>query len=162
MHRSEHAHAIAVVLGLTLSPLFPASLAAQESSGHHTNHSGVFLGVTRLEGHSSFTVGADYERRLPIAHERVALGALIDAAVGDEPKHVIVAATLSFRPMETVKLLVAPGVEFAHGLREALFRAGAAADIAHLGPLTVSPGLFFDFVGGHTATVFGLTFGAGF
>jgi hypothetical protein len=169
MKRSEHRRSAAVVFALAIVAIFPATLLAQEggghavaSGGHHANHAGVFLGLTRSEGHSSFTIGADYERRLPIAHERFAVGALVDAAVGPEPKHVIVAGTLSLRLVETVKLLVAPGVEYAHGHREALFRAGVAIDIAHAGPLTVSPGLFFDFVGGHTAIVVGLTLGAGF
>lgn len=169
MKRSDHRRSAAVVFALAIVAIFPATLFAQEGdghaaagSGHHANHAGVFLGLTRAGGHSSFTIGADYERQLPMAHERLAVGALIDAAVGPKPKHVIVAGTLSFRPVETLKLLVAPGVEFAHGHREALFRAGAAIDIAHVGPLMVSPGLFFDFVGGHTAIVFGLTFGSGF
>ena len=169
MKRCEHRRSAAVVFALAIVGTFPATLLAQEagdhavaSGGHHANHAGLFLGVTRAGGHSSFTIGADYERRLPMAHERFAVGALLDAAVGPEPKHVIVAGTLSLRPVEPLKLLVAPGVEFAHGHREALVRAGVAVDIAHVGPLMVSPGLFFDFVGGHTALVFGLTFGAGF
>jgi hypothetical protein len=169
MKRSEHPRSAAVVFALAFVAIFPTTLLAQEdgghaasSGGHHANHAGLFLGLTRAGGHSSFTIGADFERRLPIAHERFAVGALVDAAVGPEPKHVIVAGTLSFRPVATVKLLIAPGVEFAQGHSEELFRAGAAIDIAHVGPLMVSPGLFFDFVGGHTAIVFGLTFGAGF
>lgn len=158
----------AMLLALALLPISPASLPAQEGGhqaeegGHHLNHAGLFLGVTRLEGHSSFTIGADYERTLPVAHERVAIGALIDAAIGPEPKHVIVAGTLSFRPVEPLKLVVGPGVEFSHGKREALFRAGASVDLLHAGPFTISPGVYFDFVGGHTATVFGVTFGKGF
>jgi len=151
-----------VLLALALAPIFPACLSAQEGGHHPQNHAGLFLGVTRVSGHSSFTVGADYERTLPVAHDRVAIGALIDAAIGPEPKHVIVAGTLSFRPVAPLKLLVAPGVEFAHGTSKGLFRAGAAVDVAHAGPLTISPGLYFDFVGGHTATVFGVTFGTGF
>ncbi len=158
----------AMLLALALLPISPASLPAQEGGhlaeegGHHLNHAGLFLGVTRLEGHSSFTIGADYERTLPVAHERVAIGGLIDVATGREAKHVIVAATLSFRPVEPLKLVVGPGVEFSHGKHEALFRAGASVDLLHAGPFTISPGVYFDFVGGHTATVFGVTFGKGF
>jgi len=151
----------AILLALALSPIFPASLSAQES-GHHPNHAGLFLGVTRAEGNSSFTIGADYERTLPVAHERLAVGALIDAATGPEPKHVIVGGTLSFRPVERLKLLVGPGVQFSHGKREALFRAGASVDLPHTGAFSISPGVYFDFVGGHTAIVFGATVGKGF
>ncbi len=151
----------AMLLALALSPIYPASLSAQEG-GHHPNHAGLFLGVTRVEGHSSFTIGADYERTLPVAHERLAIGGLIDVATGREPKHVIVAGTLSFRPVEPLKLLVGPGIEFSHGKSEALFRAGAAFDVLKAEALTISPGVYFDFVGGHTATVFGVTFGKGF
>lgn len=151
----------AMLLALALSPIVPASLSAQEG-GHHPNHAGLFLGVTRVEEHSSFTIGVDYERTLPVAHERVAIGGLMDAATGREPKHVIVAGTLSFRPVEPLKLLVGPGVEFSHGNSEALFRAGAAVDLPNAGAFTISPGAYFDFVGGHTAAVFGVTFGKGF
>lgn len=162
MDGTQRVSTAGMLLALALSPIFPACLSAQEGGHHHQNHAGLFLGVTRVSGHSSFTVGADYERTLPVAHERVAIGALIDAAVGPEPKHVIVAGTLSFRPLAPVKLLVAPGVEFAHGASKGLFRAGAAVDIAHVGRATIAPGVYFDFVGGHTATVFGVTFGTGF
>ena len=161
MDRRQPVSTAAMFLALALSPIFPASLSAQES-GHHPNHAGLFLGVTRAEGHSSFTIGADYERTLPVAHQRLAIGGLIDAATGREPKHVIVAGTLSFRPVESLKLLVGPGVQFSHGKSEALFRAGAAVDLPKAGAFTISPGVYFDFVGGHTAIVFGATVGKGF
>lgn len=159
MNHRKGARALAVALAFTI---FPASLSAQDHGGHHANHIGLFLGATRLEGHSSFTIGADYERRLPVAHDRLAVGALIDAAVGKEPNHVIVAGTISLRPVNAFKLLVAPGVEFANGHREALLRVGAAVDLPHIGVLTVSPGVYLDFVGGHRAVVYGVTFGTGF
>jgi len=159
--RRQRVSTATLLLALALSPIFPTSLSAQES-GHHPNHAGLFLGVTRAEGHASFTIGADYERTLPVAHERLAMGGLIDAATGREPKHVIVAGTLSFRPVESLKLLVGPGVQFSHGKSEALFRAGAAVDLPNVGAFTISPGAYVDFVGGHTAIVFGVTFGKGF
>jgi len=172
MDGKQRVSTAAMLLALALLPISPASLPAQEGGhqaeegGHHLNHAGLFLGVTRLEGHSSFTIGADYERTLPVARERVAIGGLIDVATGreakHEPKHVIVAGTLSFRPVEPLKLVVGPGVEFSHGKGEALFRAGASVDLLRAGPFTISPGVYFDFVGGHTATVFGVTFGKGF
>jgi hypothetical protein len=145
--------------------LVPSKSSAQDhgaSHGHHKNHAGLFLGATRLEGHSSFTVGADYERRLPVAHERFGAGALIDAAVGDEPEHVILAATISVRPVEPLKLVAGPGVQFSHGHRDALFRVGAAVDLPLIQSLTISPGVFFDFAGGHRAMVIGVTIGRGF
>ncbi len=170
MDRRERVCTIAVVLTLALSPIFPANLSAQEEgghhpaaeAGHHANHAGVFLGVTRVEGHSSFTVGADYEGLLPVWDGRLAAGALLDAAIGSESQHVILAGTLSLRPVKALKLLAGPGLEFAGGHSEVLFRAGAAVDLAHIGPRTVSPGAYFDFVGGHVATVLGFTFGTGF
>ena len=171
MDRRERARTIAVVVALALLPIFSANLPAQEEGGHHAapeegghhaNHAGFFLGVTRVEGHSSFTVGADYEGLLPVWDGRLAAGALLDAAIGSESQHVILAGTLSLRPVKALKLLAGPGLEFAGGHSEMLFRAGAAVDLAHIGPLTVSPGAYFDFVGGHVATVLGFTFGTGF
>jgi len=164
MARASGGSVQALFLAVWLTATAPVVARAQDANGekHHLNHAGLSLGVTRLEGHSSFTLGADYERTLPIAHERLAVGALVDAAVGNEPRHVILAATVSFRPIQPLKLLVGPGIEFSHGERNGLFRAGGSIDVTHAGPVTISPGLVFDFVGGHTATVFGVTFGVGF
>ncbi len=155
--------ALAFILSTTVPTILSAQdHGAQDQGGHHKHHAGLFLGATRAEGHSSFTVGADYERRLPVAHERLGVGALIDAAIGDEPKHVIVAATLSLRPVEPLKLLAGPGVQFSHGHRDPLFRFGAAVDLPRIRSLTISPGVSVDFVGGHRAMVFGVTLGKGF
>ena len=63
MDRRQRVPMAAILLALALSPIFPASLSAEES-GHHPNHAGLFLGVTRAEGNSSFTIGADYELSL--------------------------------------------------------------------------------------------------
>ncbi|MCA1587076.1 MAG: hypothetical protein LC791_20675 [Acidobacteria bacterium] len=151
----------AIIAALGLSAVPPASLSAQES-GHHRNHAGLFLGVTRVEGHGSFTLGADYERTLPVGHERLAIGGLLDVATGREPKHVILGGTFSVRPVDALKLMAGPGVEFSHGKRRALFRTGAAVDLPHPTLFTISPGVYVDFSGGHTAVVFGVTFGRGF
>ena len=150
--------------------------------GHHARHLAVFSGVTRASGESDFTLGADFEYRLPHFEGLLGVGALVDATFGDGG-HVIVAAPLFVHPHGGVKLVAAPGIERVDGggkghggdhagkalaggggkgsHTEFLFRLGVGYDL-HLGGWSLTPAYNVDFVDGHRASVIGVNVGFGF
>ncbi len=131
--------------------------ADHEEEHGHRHHVGLFLGNTHAGGEDKFTVGVDYEYRLtPI----FGVGGLVDHASGDHDA-TIVGGALFVHPWGNSRVLLAPGIEHAHGHNEFLVRVGVSYDF-HIGRLTVSPTLNVDFVDGEENTVYGLTFGYGF
>jgi hypothetical protein len=120
---------------------------------------GVFTGTTHTEGENEFTVGADYEYRVP-GVSFLGVGGLVDHAGGELDSTVVAAAAfIHFR--KRVRLLVAPGIERSHGDNESLVRAGVAYRL-RLKRLTISPEFNVDFVDGEEITVYGVSVGWGF
>lgn len=103
------------------------------------------------------------EYRLPVLQQRIGVGALVDAALGDYP-HTIVGGMATARPIGAVsglKLIVAPALEFVEGHQAFLLRSGIGYDI-HAGAFSVSPMFNLDFVDGHVGEVYGIAFGVSF
>lgn len=128
---------------------------------HHPNrHAALFVGSTTIHGHSYFTVGGDFEYRLSTWQQRIGVGALVDAAVGEHP-HTIIGGGLFIHPGYNLKVIVAPSVEFKDGHRKALLRTGVGIDF-HVNHVSFTPLYNIDYVGGKTAHVYGVAFGLSF
>lgn len=128
---------------------------------HHTRrHLALFFGATRFEGHARFTLGGDFEYRLGFAKNKFGVGALAETTFGDHPA-TIVGGALFVHPVKSIKVILAPGVEFSHGHREFLFRSGLGYDL-HVGQASVTPSVSLDFVSGHVVQVYGVSVGLGF
>ena len=129
-----------------------------EDKAHHSrSHLALFAGNTQLEGHSAFTFGADFEYRLPFLNDRIGVGALAEAVMGDHTA-TIVGGVFYVHPVGNFKVLFAPSAEFTEGHKEFLFRSGVGYDW-HVGQVSVTPSASLDFVGGHVAQVYGVALG---
>jgi len=139
---------------VALAAARPAS--ASEEEEHH-NHAAVFVGATAAHGTGAATVGADYEYRLS---GRIGVVALADFAFFD---HVttLVGAGAVVHPIAALKIIAAPGGEFADGESAFAVRVGAAYDV-HVGAGSITPTYNADVSDGHVAHVFGIAFGYGF
>lgn len=141
-----------------------------ESHHVHSHHLAIFSGATNNidAEHTDFTLGAEYEYRLPIWQNRLGIGVIGERVFADQPENILAGAAL-LHVGKGLKFLAAPGVVFAkhesHGetetVKEFLFRTGVAKDF-HVGRFSVTPALNFDFIKGHVSVVYGLTFGKGF
>ena len=129
----------------------------EEKAHHSRTHVAVFAGNTQLEGHSAFTFGADFEYRLPFLNDRIGVGALAEAVLGDHTA-TIVGGVFYVHPVGNFKVLFAPSAEFTEGHREFLFRSGVGYDF-YVGQVSVTPAASLDFIGGHVAQVYGVALG---
>ena len=133
---------------------------------HAARHVSAFVGGTNAGGHRDFTVGVEATHRLPFAPNRLSAGALADVAFHEGQSTLVAGAGLFAHPVQqdgfrSLKLLAIPAVESHSGHQKFLFRTGVGYDL-HLGRLTLTPTLNFDFVDGHVAEVFGVSAGIGF
>lgn len=132
----------------------------------------------RDDGHgrreTSFTVGADYERRLS---EVFGIGALVDLALGNTKRTALLGIPVFLHLIGALELHAAPAIEFADERGEGdtgegssdvesttnfAVRVGAGYEF-ELGQLTVAPQVNVDFISGESASiVYGLAFGVGF
>jgi hypothetical protein len=133
---------------------------------HAPRHVSVFVGGTSAGGHRDFTIGAEATHRLPFAPNRLSAGALADVAFHQGQSTLVAGAGLFAHPVQqdgfrSLKLLAIPAVESHNGHQKFLFRTGVGYDL-HVGGLTLTPTLNFDFVDGHVAEVFGVSAGIGF
>jgi len=159
---------------LTALVLFPAiTFAQEEEEAPAKNHISVFVGATiepREETKASFTLGADYERRLS---ELWGVGALVDLALGSTERTALFGVPVYVHPIEPLELHAAPAVEFSQerdsegepeGDSETKFavRLGGGYEF-ELARFSIAPEVNIDFVNGEDPTlVFGLAFGWGF
>ena len=97
---------------LTALVLFPAtSIAQEEEEAILKNRAYLFVGATvepREETGASFTLGADYERRI---NEMFGVGAMVDLAFGSTERTALVGLLMILHP-EPFELHVAPAIEF--------------------------------------------------
>jgi len=158
-----------------------AALSAQgheehgEHAGHegHNHHLSVFLGMTSIPASSvnGFTVGADYEYRLPFANRLLGIGVLADFAFPTDTTMTVLAGFIGIHPFEGLKLLVAPGYEMvtvttAHGSHSHsgfMLRGSVGYDIM-FGSFSVTPIVSVDYVLDTKAVayVYGIAAGIGF
>ena len=126
---------------------------------HHRHEVALFLGNTHDEGEDDFSIGVDYDYRLENL-PMLGVGGLVEYTGGDADA-TIVAAALFFHPVGELRLLVAPGLEFADSEEEFLVRAGVAWEF-DLGRVAITPQFNVDFVDGEEAQIYGVSFGWGF
>jgi len=131
----------------------------------HDNHVAIFAGLTHAEGENAFTLGADYERRLPGDASMFGVALLVDATVqekGDSHKHTIYAGGVMIHPWEGLKLGAFGGVERPDGEGNKGFVRGTVGYDIPMGHMSLTPGVSVDRAGGHTAVVYGVSLGYGF
>ena len=130
-------------------------------------------GMTPLSetDHTSFALGADYERRFtPV----VGVGIVGDLTFGDHERGAVVATGVTVRPVPSLRLSAGPGFEVVEitettgGMTETknklyfLIGLGAAYEF-HAGAVSLSPTVFLDFVGEtKTNLTYGVAVGYGF
>lgn len=188
-----------VLVALLCSAATVHRLQAQEPEGsegeanaeeeYHANHIALFLGSSTTteevpEGSSatSFTLGADYERRLS---GLIGLGLLVDFAIGDFERTALLGVPLFVHPVGGLRLVAAPAVEFASEAesespdmngeaaqeesseRESetgfAFRLGVGYEFELGERWSLAPEFNTDFISGKSATlVYGLSLGLGF
>ena len=160
----------AAVLGLS------GRLAAQDDHHFHYNDIGVFVGgTTPLDadagGKTSFTLGADYERRFTAV---VGIEVIGEFVIGDHKRTWLLALALTARPIEPLRIAAGPGVEWVEKdvpsgtttttKYETHFLVATRVNyVFHVGKFIVSPTFGVDFIGEtKTNLVYGLTLGYGF
>ena len=173
---------LALAVPLALAGPAWSQEAAEEVHGdddhhYHDNHVAVFLGGTspfdqERAGKTSFTVGADYERRFTQA---VGAMALADFAFGDLTRTALFAALFAGRPIADLRLAIGPGIEFVE--EDEILEDGStstkhtgyfvistrATYDFHVGVVSLTPAAGLDFVGEtKTAFVYGGAVGIGF
>ena len=163
---------IALMLAISAAP--GAALAATEAdhsatgehgeAHYHKNHVALFLGSTQSEEHHgerddpSFTIGADYERRLT---RIFGVGALADVVVEGD-RELLVGLPVFLHAGKGSKFLVAPCVHKLRGADEYdyVLRVGLVWDF-HVGPGTLAPVVLYDFAEHHNLLVLGIGIGKG-
>ena len=150
---------------------------AEEEHHFHHNHVAVFLGATtpadqERAGKTSFTVGADYERRFTPA---LGVMALADFAFGDLKRTALFAAMFAGHPIDALRIALGPGFELVEQneiaedgststKHKAFFVISSRVNYEfHVGKVSLSPTVGLDFIGEtKTSFVYGLAVGVGF
>ena len=164
-------HATVIILAACLSTTAAradeheeAGHEEHEHEHHHQNHVALFLGATSTLGDMSathFTVGADYEHRLPFLHE-VGVGVLVDSSIASETE-TLLAGFVAVHPVGGLMILGAAGAAvtgLGHDGHLGL-RAGAAYFFP-VGAFSIGPEVSVDRVNGENAVVYGVSVGTGF
>jgi hypothetical protein len=137
----------------------------EEHEPHHTNHVAIFVGGTTSLGDGStthFTLGADYEHRLPFMHE-LGVGVLIDSAIGSDATETLLAGFVAYHPIAGLMIYGGIGDAFTGFVKDGhLGLRGAAAYFMEVGKFSLGPEVSFDRVDGENAIVYGLSAGRGF
>lgn len=124
----------------------------------HPHHLSLFLGNTKLDDESGFTIGVDYEYRL---NAFVGLGSVIEYSAGDLDAWTVLAVTDLHITNQWIAQL-GPGAEFTSEHELFVFRVGTLYEF-EVADWTISPQVHFDYHDGHdNATVVGLAIGHAF
>lgn len=132
--------------------------AAQAETMGHDYHAAVFLGATSADSKTYATAGADLEKRIS---DSFGVGVIVDSLV-ESHGQTIAAAGLFYHPTDSLKLVLAPGVEYSHGTSQSVLRVGAGYDWHLDNGLSVGPVVNADMTDGHTASVYGISTGFSF
>lgn len=173
----------AIIISLflcTITPLSASDFTIQHKDGEshhpkqyhenhqvHSHHLVVFTGATsNLEAkHTDFSLGIDYEYRLPVWHNKLGIG-LLGELVFAEHKETIIGVPIFFHPVGSLKFLFAPGMAFTedehgHSHNHFVSRVGLGYDF-HIKTISITPGFSADFIEGHISLIYGISLGIGF
>jgi len=129
---------------------------------HHPHHVAIAAGGAYIGGSNYFSLGLDYEYRLPFLNRLFGILVLGELTLADPHNLGIVAGGIVIHPFYDFKLLATVGTEIEGSATAFLFRAGAGYDI-HIGDrFAISPTVYMDLVHGHIAWVYVAGFGVGF
>jgi hypothetical protein len=145
----------ALALAVTL-PVATARAEEPAGAGHaHRNDLALFVGATNVDNTQRPTLGIDYERRLT---PRFGAGVIADWVFGGEGREFILAPAGFLRPLPTVRVVLAAGLQRNRAEREVegVVRLGAEYLIEVDERWSVAPGARVDFVAGETVTVLGV------
>lgn len=131
---------------------------AHEEHHYHKNMIAGFIGITGEERREkALTLGIDYERRIS---ELLGIGIGVERAMGDLD-FTVVTVPIGFH-FGHWKLMVGPGVEFAHGEKEhELLRTGVEYAF-DMGSYELAPKFMVDFVDGDAVVIAGVGIAWGF
>ena len=139
----------------------PQEEGTQEASRYRNKLSGFVGGTAEGEG-VAFTLGLDYERRLG---RSFGLGALVDKAYAGN-RAFIAAGAFFWHPLPTVRLDIAPGVEWMSTGDEEdsafVLRFGADYDFELTERWSLGPNVNLDLAEGRAVFVFGVELGLSF
>lgn len=145
---------LATITTILLVALSPLSVAGDLK----THYPGIFVGMTKFDGHNDFTLGVEYEYRI---NSRWGVGAayerINDAHKGDGA--TVWTAMGFYHPINQVKLGLGFGEEKVGGgyqKDETLIRLAIAYEFHITDGVELAPTLDFDFIDGKVATVAGL------
>jgi hypothetical protein len=155
-----------------------ATLSAAEGHGHddqnaeheqheHSNHLSLFAGMTSIfeAKYHAFTVGVDYEYRLPFLNRLLGVGALADFAIGTEFTGVF-AGFVGIHPVGGLKILLAPGIEqlFGEISHTSFMVRGSVGYDFMINNFSITPIVSLDYVpeAKVIAFVYGIAAGIGF
>jgi len=134
----------------------PAGLRAQEGRPDFRNVASILTAAAMLEGDFGATFGVSYERRLGRWY---GLGFFVDYLTTSS-RNVATGVPFYLHPTRSIKVLVAPGVDFRHtGPDLVLLRMGVGYDIALDSRWALSPEVNIDFEGGYRVYVVGVELG---
>jgi len=160
--------------------------ATEEEHHTHSNHLAIFSGLTSnmKHEHTDFSLGLDYEYRLPMWHDLIGIG-LFGEVVFAEHTEYLAGIPIFLHPVGGLKFWAAPGLLmmevadhtteehlfhksnnnelFADGEsttieQEFLIRIGFGYDF-HVKNVSISPALSADIINGHLSLVYGIYFG---
>jgi hypothetical protein len=139
----------------------PGHGAHADRHGAHANHLSAFLGGTDHDGHTEFTFGLDYERRID---QRLGVGFVAEHAGGEiDATTLLGVVDIHFGRGWAVQ--TGPGIEFieAHGEteREFVCRLGLLYELQVDG-FTVAPQAHYDWTPAENSVVFGIAIGRGY
>lgn len=128
------------------------------ASSDAKHHLGLFVGSTSnfSAHHTSFSLGSDYEYRISNLLGVGLLGEMVFA----EHKETLVFGSLFVHPIEGLKIVFGNGLAFVEDKSHYVFRLGTGYDF-HVGSLSVTPTINFDFGDGNSFAVYGITFAIG-
>lgn len=192
---------------LALMFLIPLGLIAQEDTENGENteevelsedhfsvyHAGIFLGATTNLEHDAtdFTLGLDYEYRLPYIDYLFGVGFVIEAVFAEHKESILAIPVTIHPPLGDLKFYFAPGIMFGdkvvetpvntHDVRfnkKPVIQTEVAGPVQtefkthflfriglgydfHIDRFAISPTVAFDVIEGKFSAVYGLTLGMG-
>ena len=164
-----------VLAGASTRPVLAQTAEDDDDHHDHANHVAVFVGATtptKKKSETSFTLGADYERRFS---DLFGVLGIADLAFGSHKRTGLFAVNLAIHPASGWRLAIGPGFELVDKddptpsdpmrttLSSFFILRGSVLYEFHAGDWAVGPMLSVDAIGEtKTNIVYGLSIGRGF